>query len=152
VRQAIDDHRFLHDLGGDDVVTYAPGLPDRSQFGVNSTANSYTSADRAAANDMRSRLIDKYAKVMETDVIGLMPNNSLYHAETTLLLRAARANGGSLAGMEFEVHVDGQSVCNNCQRVLPYVGLELGNPTVTFVNPSGSRLMMRDGLWIRRGQ
>jgi hypothetical protein len=123
-------------------------LPENSRFGVNSGANSYTSADRAAANDMRSTLINKYPDVMETDRIGLMPNNGLYHAETTLLLRAARANGGSLAGMEFEVHVDGQSVCRSCRTVLPYVGLELGNPTVTFIEPSGLRRTMRDGAWI----
>lgn len=98
---------------------------------------------------MRETLIDRYPDVMQTDRIGRMPNNALYHAETTLLLRSARANGGSLAGMEFEVHVDGRDVCGPCQTVLPYVGLELGNPTVTFVNPSGSRLIMRDGYWIR---
>jgi hypothetical protein len=131
-------------------VTYAPEIPDGTQFGVNSTANSYTSADRAAANAMRGRLIDRYPALMETDVIGRMPNDALYHAETTLLLRAARAHGGNLSGMEFEVHVDGQSVCRRCQTVLPLVGLELGNPTVTFVNPSGVKRTMRDGVWIRR--
>src|SRR5262249_2870802 len=37
-------------------------------------------------------------------------------------------------------------MCNNCRLVLPYVGLELGNPTVTFVGPRGSAVTMRDGV------
>jgi len=148
IQQAISDYRFIHNLGGRDVVAYAPGLPEGSRFGVNSTANSYEPRDRYEAQRMRDDLIYEYPDVMEIESISLMPNNALFHAETTLLLRAARANGGSLAGLEFEVHVDGRNVCNNCQRVLPYVGLELGNPIVTFVNPSGTRRTMRDGRWI----
>jgi hypothetical protein len=45
------------------------------------------------------------------------------------------------------VHVDGK-LCNNCQTVLPYVGLELGNPTVTFIDPNGLAKTMRDGAWV----
>jgi hypothetical protein len=150
IQRAIDDHRFIHDLSGDDVVAHAPGLPEGSQFGVNSRANSYTPADRAAADEMRSRLISNYPDVMEAETISAMPRNAVYHAETTLLLRAARANGGSLAGLEIEVHVDGQTVCNHCQRILPYVGLELGNPTVTFIGPTGLRDTMRNGAWVIR--
>jgi hypothetical protein len=45
------------------------------------------------------------------------------------------------------VHVD-DHLCNSCQAVLPYVGLELGNPTVTFVDPNGSTNTMRDGAWL----
>lgn len=29
--------------------------------------------------------------------------------------------------------------------------LELGNPTVTFVNPDGTTRTMRDGSWIKEG-
>jgi hypothetical protein len=45
------------------------------------------------------------------------------------------------------VHVD-DKLCNNCEAVLPYVGLELGNPTVTFVDPTGTTRTMRDGAWL----
>jgi hypothetical protein len=33
--------------------------------------------------------------------------------------------------------------------LLPYIGLELGNPTVTFVDPDGSSRTMRDGSWMK---
>jgi hypothetical protein len=52
--------------------------------------------------------------------------------------------------MELDVHVDGQSVCGRCQTILPLVGLELGNPTVTFIGPTGLRDTMRDGAWVSR--
>jgi hypothetical protein len=73
-----------------------------------------------------------------------MPLNAFYHAETNVLLRAARQHGGSLAGRTLEVFGD-RALCNNCKKVLPYVGLELGNPTVTFIEPDGTRWTMRDG-------
>jgi hypothetical protein len=73
-----------------------------------------------------------------------MPLNAFYHAETNVLLRAARQHGGSLAGRTLEVFGDAK-LCNNCQEILPYVGLELGNPTVTFVEPDGARWTMRGG-------
>jgi hypothetical protein len=76
-----------------------------------------------------------------------MPNNTLFHAETTVLLRAARENGGTLAGRMLEVYSD-RELCNNCKIVLPKVGLELGNPTVTFIDDAGRRLTMRDGIWL----
>jgi hypothetical protein len=81
--------------------------------------------------------------------IGLMPNNALFHAETTVLLRAARQSGGSLAGRTLTVFGDTR-MCSNCEYVLPCVGLELGNPTVTFVDPDGSIRMMRDGSWAKQ--
>jgi hypothetical protein len=76
-----------------------------------------------------------------------MPNDALFHAETTVLLRAARQAGGTLAGRTLAVHVDGK-LCNNCEAVLPYVGLEVGNPTVTFVDPNGLAKTIRDGAWL----
>lgn len=81
-----------------------------------------------------------------------MPKDALFHAETTVLLRAARQNGGTLEGRTLTVYGDTET-CNNCKAVLPYVRLELGNPTVKFVDPDGSTMTMRDGAWIdRRGK
>jgi hypothetical protein len=28
----------------------------------------------------------------------------------------------------------------NCRKVLPYIGLELGNPSVIFIDPAGTRV------------
>jgi hypothetical protein len=75
-----------------------------------------------------------------------MPNNAIYHAETTVLIRGARENGGTLAGKTLEVFSD-RPMCNNCPEILPLVGLELGNPMVTFVGPSGGRNTMQNGAW-----
>jgi hypothetical protein len=76
-----------------------------------------------------------------------MPKDALFHAETTVLLRAALKAGGTLAGRALTVHVDGK-LCNNCEAALPYVGLELGNPTVTFIDPKGLTKTMRSGGWL----
>jgi hypothetical protein len=51
------------------------------------------------------------------------------------------------AFLVLEVYGD-SPMCNRCDKILPYVGLELGNPTVTFVGPSGTRDTMRDGRWV----
>lgn len=129
------------------MVAYAPGLPEGSQFGVNSGGKIYTAADRAAADDMRATLLANHPGLLSTRNLGWWPGDGLYHAEATLLLRAARQNGGSLGGSILEVHVD-RSLCSSCRRVLPHIGTELGNPTVTFIGPAGSRRTMRDGAWI----
>jgi hypothetical protein len=70
---------------------------------------------------------------MNTGNIGQIPNNALYHAEATILLRAARENGGTLSGKSIEVTVD-RELCGSCEAILPYIGLELGNPTVEFTD------------------
>jgi hypothetical protein len=116
-------------------------------FGANSTSPAYTSADEAAAIKMRKSLVEKYPDKFSTEHFGRMPKDALFHAETTVLLRAAREKGGTLAGRTLTVHVDGK-LCNNCERVLPCVGLELGNPTVTFIDPNGLTRTMRDGAWL----
>jgi hypothetical protein len=85
---------------------------------------------------------------MDRQNIGRMPNDALYHAEATFLLRAARENGGSLAGRELTV-VSDRPMCSSCQTVLPYLGLRLGNPSVTFVTPTGHRSLI-NGSWQRR--
>lgn len=130
--------------------------PDQSQErqtfqrGANSELRVYTSADFAAAKKLRDTLVRKYPDELSTENLGRMPNNALFHAETTVLLRAAERAGGTLAGRTLTIYGDTQ-VCPNCKQVLPYVGLELGNPTVTFVDPNGSIKTMRDGSWIKEG-
>lgn len=119
----------------------------RSVFGVNSRAPTYTSSDRASANRAVDVLIAKHPNQMNTRNIGGMPNNAVYHAEATLLLRAARANGGSLSGRHIVVHTD-RTMCSSCKEVLPLLNRELGNPTVTFVSPTGVRRTIRNGNWI----
>ena len=87
---------------------------------------------------------------MATDNLGHIPNNALFHAEVNALLRAAGASG-SLAGREIELRVD-RGLCGSCETVLPYVGLQVGNPTVRILDGFGDTWIMRDGMWIRRGR
>ena len=118
----------------------------RHIFGSNSDSPTYTRADRALAEGVRRVLIQKYPDVMQTENIGQIPNNAVFHAEATVLLRAARENGGTLAGQTLEVFAD-RAMCGSCLTVLPKLGFELGNPTVTFIDNVGKRLIMRDGDW-----
>jgi Immunity protein Imm1 len=62
--------------------------------------------------------------------------------------KIALLNGGSLAGQEMEVFIDSNKLCNNCEIVLPKVGLELGNPRVRFIDRNGRVLTMHDGNWL----
>lgn len=117
-------------------------------IGTNSGSITYTQQDQATAEHWRDALLEGYPTVMNTRRIGGFPNNAVFHAEATCLLRAARANGGTLAGQTIEVQVD-RAMCASCRTVLPYIGLELGNPTVVFTDPSGRVRIMRDGLWIK---
>jgi hypothetical protein len=151
-RQAIKlfrDQNLLHDLFGqkDGTVTYTK-INDAAIYGVNSDSPEYKDRDVVAAEGLRGDLIAKYPGDMATENPGQMPNNAVFHAETTALLRAARANGGSLANQNLEVHVD-RPMCPSCDRILPIVGLELGDPTVTFIGPSGVPKTMRGGGWTR---
>ena len=130
--------------GGAVTVTTIDGV---DIFGSNSASPTYTSEDRAAAMRLRNRLIQKHPEVFRSTDVGQMPRNALFHAETTVLLRAARHNSGTLAGRTLTVFAD-TAMCNNCKEMLPYVGLALGNPTVAFVDPDGSTRTMRDGAWI----
>jgi hypothetical protein len=117
-------------------------------LGVNSQALTYTDGDGTNAERLRDSLVKSYPASMNTANIGQYPNNAVFHAETTCLLRAARANGGTLAGQTVEVRVD-REMCRSCIRILPLIGLELGNPTVTFTSPSGRVRIMRNGTWIK---
>ena len=150
-KRAIDAYRKengLWDLfGRKDGTVAVITINGETIFGSNSSSPTYTARDRAAAIGLRDVLLEKHPDDMNTDSIGRRPNDALFHAETTTLLRAARANGGTLAGQTIEMHID-RPLCRSCDKVLPYAGLELGNPTVTFVGPSATRNTLRNGAWV----
>jgi hypothetical protein len=141
------DHGLTDLFGRREGTVTVTTIHGKNIFGSNSTSPTYSSQDRLAATRMRDILVQKYPDVMSTDNIGRMPNDALFHAETTVLLRAAKENGGTLAGRELEIRAD-RMLCRSCDAVLPYVGRELGNPMVTFVGPDEVRKTMRDGVWI----
>jgi hypothetical protein len=143
------DQNLLHNLFGqkEGTVSYTK-LDDVAIYGVNSDSPEYKDRDMIAAEQLRGDLIAKYPDAMANNNVGQKPNDAVFHAETTALLRAARANGGSLAGKELEIHVD-RPMCFSCDRILPLVGRELGDPTVTFIGPSGVPKTMRGGAWIK---
>jgi hypothetical protein len=116
-------------------------------FGVNSGAPGYTPVDQKEADTWRWALIDKYPDELQTKNIGRVPNDSFYHAEATILLRAAVEHDGTLEGRTIDVHTDRELCATSCLTVLPKLGLELGNPRVTFIEPSGIRRTMRNGRW-----
>ena len=100
------------------------------------------------AREMRARLIEQYPDTMSTGNTGHRPNDALFHAEANALIRAAEPYDGSLAGRTIEIIVD-RSRCPSCSTILPYIGLQLGNPTVRFIDPYGNISTMRDGRWQR---
>jgi len=130
------------------AVTKLDGVPE---FGVNSKAPGYEGKDTATADTMRRLLIETYPEEMKrSNNVGRMPNDSVYHAEATVLFRAARRYEGTLKGRTIDVYVD-RDMCRSCDKVLPLIGQELGNPTVTYVDlRSGETATMRDGKWINR--
>jgi hypothetical protein len=149
-RRLIDAFRSEHgDLfGGHQQGTVAVTTIDGKEiYGTNSNFGDWHPIDHTEAGKLRAVLVRKHPTWASGRNLGRMPLNALYHAETNALLRAARANGGSLAGRVLEVVVD-RPMCDSCKKMLPYVGLELGNPTVTFVEPNGTTRVMRDGRWI----
>ena len=145
--QAYRSENGLWDLFGRKSGTITVTTGNRSNVcGSNSNSPTYSRADRAAAEQFRDTLIEKYPTVMKAENVGEKPNDAMFHAEATVLLRAARENGGTLAGRTLEVFAD-RPMCASCRKVLPKLGLELGNPTVTFVDDTGLRLTMRNGQW-----
>jgi hypothetical protein len=146
--EAYRSENGLRDLFGRNEGTVAVSTIDgKDIFGSNSTSPTYTATDRRVAERLRDDLIEKYPTILRFDNVGYKPNDALFHAETTTLLRAAKASGGTLAGRSLEIFVD-RPMCRGCDKVLPYVGRELGNPTVTFVGPGESRKVMSNGVWI----
>ena len=113
-------------------------------FGVNSKAPGYSDADWNLARRTRDILIDKYPSVLGGENSGEVPNDSFFHAESTILFRAAEINGGTLAGRTLQVHID-RDLCDSCKNVLPLLGTNLGEPTVIFVNgKTGSTWLLRN--------
>jgi hypothetical protein len=102
-------------------------------FGVNSRAPGYTDAEWEAARRTRDIFIARYPDALGKGDSGSVPNDAFFHAESTILSRAAKENGGTLAGRTLEVQTD-RNLCDSCQTVLPLLGPSLGHPTVTFVN------------------
>src|SRR5262245_48375536 len=148
--EAYRRRELLYDLFGNPIGTVArTEINGEEVFGVNSDSPAYKSEDDRAARRLRAILIEKYPHVMQTEDIGRAPNDAVFHAETTALLRASRKNGGTLAGQALIVFVD-QAICPSCLNVLPYVGLEIGNPTVTLVSAKGEPMTIRDGAWVKR--
>lgn len=123
-------------------------VDDRAIFGTNSGFHAYTPADRSAATNLREILVREHTDIMDTSNIGGIPNDALFHAETTALLRAAKMNGGTLAGRTLEIVVNGRT-CPSCIDVLPLVVQKLGNPTVFITDFKGVRYMIRDDKILR---
>jgi hypothetical protein len=114
-------------------------------FGVNRNAPGYESRDFQEAIQWREKLALKYPDVIKTENAGWTPSNSFFHAESTMLMRAARESGGTLAGKNLEVTID-KDICGNCTSILPRLGLEMGNPTVVFTNSlNGKTWILRNG-------
>jgi hypothetical protein len=142
---------FFPDAKKEEGVVAVTNGESKNEFGVNSTSSAYTPKDQIEADRLRAKLIKKYPEMTDRGNIGWRPNDALYHAETTLLLKLAGENGGSLAGRELVIHTDGE-MCPSCRKLLPYIGLELGNPTVTFIDNRGRRLIMHDGKPLHKGK
>ena len=129
---------------GEGTVALAT-VDGKSVYGVNSTGSGYTSDDRQDANALRELLVNKYPDVMKSDNLGHKPNDALYHAETTLLLRVARDAGGNLSGQTIEMRVD-RLFCGSCRTVMPLIQREIGNPTIVVRDPFRA-VTLRNGKW-----
>lgn len=158
-RELIDAYRGANnarDLFGREVwprdrdTVAVASINNAPVFGVNSSAPTYLAGDKSAAQRVVEIMAAKYPHVKRGN-LGERPNDALYHAEATVLLRAAKINGGSLAGRRLEVYVD-REMCGSCRKVLPLLTRELGNPTVIFVSPSGVRRTTHNGEWVERGR
>jgi hypothetical protein len=157
----IDAYRSVHnmpDLLGhatwplDKGTVAVSKIGETTYFGINSQAPGYTDGDYNDALAWRSTLNQKYPNAFGSARIGETPNDGLFHAETTILSRAAKDNGGSLANREINVSVD-RDMCRSCETLLPLLGLELGNPTVTFTNlRNDTTQTMRNGVWVSGGR
>jgi hypothetical protein len=132
-----------------DQVTVAVTTIDGRDFHrTSSRRGDWRTVDHVEVRGLRSTILRRNPHLARRPSLTEVPLDAFYHAETNLLLRAAREHGGSLAGKSIDVFVDNE-VCSSCKNVLRYVGLELGNPTVTFINSRTGRAMgvVRDGRW-----
>jgi hypothetical protein len=132
-----------------DKVTVAVTTIDGRQFhGTSSEHGDWTPIDDAEAYRLRAIVVRRFPHQATGRALGQWPLDALFHAETNLLLRAARENGGTLAGRTLDVFVDGKT-CSGCRRVLGHVAQELGNPTVTFIDARTGHVIgvVRQGRW-----
>ena len=112
---------LLYDLFGRPRGTVSMlEIDGRTFFGSNSRLPLYTSRDRTEADAMREIIKRKYPDIPGSND-GEIPMDALYHAETNVLLRAAREHGGSLAGRTLEVITD-NVMCNSCPLILTQSG------------------------------
>ena len=116
-------------------------------FGVNSSSPGYTTTDEKMATAMRDVMIEAYPEIMSTTNRGWKPNDALYHAEATMLLRAATKNGGKLTGKTITIRVD-RNLCGSCEIVLPALSEKLGNPRIEIIGPNGGKWILVNGKWI----
>lgn len=149
IKEYLEKNR-LPDLFGDkdkkdDWVVAVTSVNGQVVFGTNSDVWNYPDSDDATAKRLRGILIEKVPD-MNRRHLGRKPNDVVFHAETTVLLRAAKVNGGTLAGQTLEVVVN-QPMCNVCKMILPHIGMELGNPVAFFTDVTGARRKMHNGAW-----
>jgi hypothetical protein len=116
-------------------------------FGTNSNAPTYSGRDRAEASRTVDGMLQQFPKFMNQYNIGGEPNNALYHAEATVLLRMRDSFGGTLAGRTFDVTVD-RTLCPICEQLLPRLGMHLGNPRISYYDRAGLHGVMRDNRWL----
>lgn len=144
--ESVRRDNLLYDLFGRPRGTVSMlEIDGQTYFGSNSRLSLYKTRDRLEADAMREVLLHKYPDLVSNNDTEI-PMDALYHAETNVLQRAAREHGGSLAGRTLKVFTD-RPMCNSCPKILPKVGLELGNPTVTFIDRRGKVSTMRNGKW-----
>jgi hypothetical protein len=152
--ETFSKENLLRNLFGETVpVVAVTSLDDRHVFGLNSDISDfsslYTDKDRALADQFRDSMVVKYPDDMSRGNIGWAPNDALYHAEATVLLRAWEQNDRTLEGKELLVVVNRKMCDTSCPTVLPLLGLELGNPRITFVDDKSRVRIMKDGKWER---
>jgi hypothetical protein len=115
-------------------------------FGTHRGSRLHDRDDERDWRNLRDALATKKPDLGSLDNLGRYPLNALTHAETNVLVRAARKFGGSLAGRELEVLTD-REMCLSCDVILPHVVQELGSPTVTFIGPKGPARTIQNGQW-----
>jgi hypothetical protein len=150
-RKVIDAFRSkegLLDLFGERVgaVTYTE-VDGTIIYGSNSSLPLYRNIDRIESDQLIAQYVKEYPEMTEKARLREMPIAAFYHAETNVLTRAARESGGTLSGRTLEVFGD-RKLCNNCRVILPFVGRQVGNPTVTFFDRYGRVGTIRDGKWL----
>jgi hypothetical protein len=115
-------------------------------YGSNASLPMYETIDRVERDRMIELYVEEHPEMAEKARLRQMPFDAFGHAETNVLLRAAREYGGTLAGRTLDVFGD-RELCNNCEAILPFVGRQLGNPTVRFFDSAGEAGTIRNGAF-----